>query len=72
MTQVFFWRRCTIAGQPVTGFSGMRLMQACRLRIKDVDTDRKQIMVRDGKRDKDRRVPLAEKLIAIWSSNGVR
>ncbi len=43
--------------------SGMRLMEVCRLRFKDVDVSRKQIMVRDGKREKDRMVPLPEKLI---------
>ena len=29
--------------------SGLRLMEACRLRVKDVDFDRLQITVRDGK-----------------------
>ena len=43
--------------------SGMRLMEVCRLRVKDVDLERKQIMVRDGKGEKDRMVPLPEKLI---------
>ena len=43
--------------------SGMRLMEVCRLRVKDVDLSRKQIMVRDGKGEKDRMVPLPEKLI---------
>jgi integron integrase len=43
--------------------SGMRLMEVCRLRFKDVDLQRKQIMVRDGKGEKDRMVPLPEKLI---------
>ncbi len=43
--------------------AGMRLMEVCRLRIKDVDFDRRQIMVRDGKGEKDRMVPLPEKLI---------
>jgi integron integrase len=43
--------------------SGLRLMEVCRLRLKDVDIGRKQIMVRDGKGEKDRMVPLPEKLI---------
>ena len=43
--------------------SGMRLMEICRLRMKDVDIGRKQIMVGDGKGEKDRMVPLPEKLI---------
>ena len=38
--------------------TGMRLMEACRLRLKDVDFDRQQITVREGKGDKDRVVPL--------------
>lgn len=42
--------------------AGMRLMECCRLRVKDVDFDRKQIAVRDGKGEKDRMVPLPERL----------
>jgi integron integrase len=38
--------------------TGMRLLEVCRLRIKDVDFERHQIMVRDGKGEKDRAVPL--------------
>ena len=43
--------------------AGMRLMEVCRLRVKDVDFDRRQVMVRDGKGEKDRMVPLPEKLV---------
>jgi integron integrase len=42
--------------------TGMRLMEGMRLRIKDVDFDRNEICVRDGKGGKDRRVPLPRKL----------
>jgi integrase len=42
--------------------AGMRLMECCRLRVKDVDFDRRQITVRDGKGEKDRMVPLPERL----------
>lgn len=42
--------------------TGMRLMECVRLRIKDVDFDRGEIVVRDGKGAKDRRVPLPRKL----------
>ena len=42
--------------------TGMRLMECVRLRIKDLDFDRKEILVRDGKGAKDRRVPLPQKL----------
>lgn len=38
--------------------SGMRLLECLRLRIKDVDVVRGEIVVRDGKGGKDRRVPL--------------
>jgi integron integrase len=40
--------------------SGLRIMEATRLRIKDVDFARREITVRDGKGGKDRRVPLPD------------
>jgi integron integrase len=43
--------------------SGMRLMDACRLRVKDIDFERRQITIREGKVEKDRCVPLPQKLI---------
>lgn len=43
--------------------SGLRIQECVSLRIKDVDTDRREIIVRAGKGDKDRRVPLAESAI---------
>ena len=42
--------------------TGMRLMECVRLRVKDVDFDRGEIVVRDGKGGKDRRVPLPKRL----------
>jgi integron integrase len=42
--------------------TGMRLMECVRLRVKDVDFDRAEIVVRDGKGAKDRRVPLPKRL----------
>lgn len=42
--------------------TGMRLMECVRLRVKDVDFARKEIVVREGKGGKDRRVPLPGKL----------
>ena len=42
--------------------SGMRLMEVLRLRVKDVDFDRHQILVRDGNGGKDRVVMFPEKL----------
>lgn len=44
--------------------AGMRSMECCRLRVKDLDFDRRQITVRDGKGEKDRMVPLPERLVA--------
>lgn len=43
--------------------TGMRLMECVRLRVKDVDFSRNEIVVRDGKGAKDRRVPLPRKLV---------
>ena len=38
--------------------SGLRISECVSLRVKDIDFDRFEIMVRGGKGDKDRRVPL--------------
>ena len=43
--------------------AGLRLMECCRIRLKDVDFERFQITVRDGKGEKDRMVPLPRRLI---------
>ena len=43
--------------------SGLRLMECMRLRVKDVDFGYKQITVRDGKGEKDRRTVLPLSLI---------
>lgn len=44
--------------------TGMRLMEGLRLRVKDIEFDRRVIVVRGGKGDKDRIVPLPESLVA--------
>ena len=44
--------------------TGMRVLECCRLRIKDLDFGRNQIAVREGKGDKDRMVPLPASLVA--------
>lgn len=44
--------------------TGMRLMEALRLRVKDVDLQRRQIVIRGGKGDKDRVTMLPESLVA--------
>lgn len=43
--------------------SGLRLSECLGLRIKDVDFDRFEIVVREGKGGKDRRVPLPERAV---------
>ena len=43
--------------------TGMRLMEALRLRVKDVDFERNEITIREGKGGKDRRVMLPMVLV---------
>jgi integron integrase len=43
---------------------GLRLLEALHLRIKDVDLERREILVRDGKGRKDRRTVLPTALLA--------
>ena len=43
--------------------SGLRLMECVRLRVKDLDFEYRQLTVRDGKRQNDRRTLLPESLI---------
>lgn len=43
--------------------TGMRLMEALRLRVQDIDFEQFQIIVRSGKGNKDRVTPLPESLI---------
>lgn len=42
---------------------GLRLDECCSLRVKDVDIDRRMVMIREGKGNKDRTVPLPELLV---------
>lgn len=44
--------------------SGLRLLEALRLRIKDLDLDKRTVIVRDGKGMKDRITVLPEPLVA--------
>lgn len=44
--------------------SGLRLMECVRLRVKDIDTQARQLIVRDGKGGRDRRTVLPENLVA--------
>jgi integrase len=49
--------------------SGLRLMEALYLRIKDVDFEKNSIVVRDGKGDKERITMLPERLMASLQSH---
>ena len=44
--------------------SGLRLLEGLRLRVKDIDPGRRQLVVRDGKGGRDRRAPFPERLRA--------
>jgi integron integrase len=43
--------------------AGLRLLECCRLRVKDVDLERHEIRIRDGKGRKDRVTVLPESLV---------
>ena len=43
--------------------TGMRLMEGLRLRVKDIDFEQKEIIIRDGKGEQDRITMLPEKLL---------
>jgi len=49
--------------------SGLRLMECVRLRVKDLEFDRRAVIVRDGKGGKDRLVTLADELIEPLKSH---
>jgi integron integrase len=44
--------------------SGLRLMEVIRLRVKDIDFENRQIIVRDGKGENDRITPFPDRLVA--------
>jgi integrase len=52
--------------------TGMRLLECLRLRVKDIDFNQNQILVRDGKGWKDRVTMLPQKLKAELESHLVR
>ncbi|MFA7351169.1 MAG: integron integrase [Methylotenera sp.] len=43
--------------------TGMRIMECCRLRVQDIDFDRGEILIRDGKGAKDRVTMLPQSLV---------
>ncbi len=49
--------------------SGLRLAEALKLRIKDIDFDYKQILVRDGKGEKDRHTILPDSVIPVFKQH---
>lgn len=48
---------------------GLRIMEAIRLRVKDIDFGYKQITVRSGKGDKDRATPLSVALVPLLENH---
>jgi integron integrase len=49
--------------------AGLRVLECCRLRIKDLDLERREITVRDGKGRKDRVTPLPARLLPALQSH---
>jgi len=45
--------------------SGLRLLEACTLRVKDLDLERGELLIRDGKGRKDRRSMLARPMLPM-------
>jgi integron integrase len=52
--------------------SGLRLLEACSLRVKDMDLERCELLIRDGKGRKDRRTMLATHLVPMLDEQLVR
>ena len=49
--------------------SGVRLLECCRVRVKDLDLERRELTVRDGKGEKDRMTMLPESLLKPLASH---
>ncbi len=49
--------------------SGLRVSEVLRLRVKDIDFELKQIIVRNGKGNKDRVTPFPESLVPVLQSH---
>jgi len=52
--------------------TGMRIMESLRLRVKDIDFERNEIVIREGKGAKDRMTMLPQSLVAPLKSHLVR
>lgn len=50
--------------------TGMRLMECVRLRVEDVEVERTEIAVRDGKGAQDRVTTLPQSVIALLRASG--
>jgi len=44
--------------------TGMRIMECCRLRVQDIDFDRREVLIRNGKGAKDRVTMLPDSVVA--------
>lgn len=49
--------------------TGMRIMECCRLRVQDVDFDRREILIRNGKGAKDRVTMLPETVVPLLQAH---
>lgn len=49
--------------------SGLRLLECCRLRVKDLDFEQQQLTVRDGKGQKDRVTVLPESMVVALTAH---
>jgi site-specific recombinase XerD len=49
--------------------SGLRLMECCTLRVKDIDLERNTIVVRDGKGQKDRTTMIPARLRSLLTTH---
>jgi integron integrase len=52
--------------------AGLRLLECCQLRVKDIDFARREIVVRDGKGRKDRRTVLPDALAEVLKAHLAR
>ena len=54
--------------------TGMRIIEVLRLRVKDIEFEQRAIIVRDGKGEKDRMVPIGRTALALLENyvKGVR
>ena len=52
--------------------AGLRLLECCSLRVKDVDFARRELMVRNGRGQKDRRGEVRRNAARRWTAPSVR